>query len=195
MQKQDEAREGFLSICESLGVRREESWIIVHLSIYGRSSVKDISYGIPSVSRRWLNELLQKMISRKAVSPDGNDGRRAFYKLNLNNSSIESLTRGFRTRDRKIRRSRKTRRSENEWKLLVMGEIEKMDNGSFEVKRSELVRALSKTGVSDSRLSQIIGKLIKEKRIEKLKGRGYACYKPIKRPGQEASDPNGDQRD
>ena len=189
LDKQDEAREEFLSICESLGVRREESWIIVHLSIYGRSSVKDISYGIPSVSRRWLNELLQKMIARKAISPDGNDGRRAFYKLNLDNSSIESLTSGFRTRDRKARRSRKTRRSENEWKLLVMGEIEKLDNGSFEVKRSELVRALSKTRVSDSRLSQIIGKLIKDKRIERLKGRGYACYKPIMRPAdQETSE-------
>ena len=178
LQKQDEAREGFLSICESLGVRREESWIIVHLSIYGRSSVKEINTAVSNVSSRWINELLQQMVSRRAITRDGNDGRRVLYNLNLENPSIDRLTAGFRTRDRKTRSSTKIRRSEEEWKRLVLNEIDELDSSS--VRRAELANALSRTGISDSRLSQIIGKLIDERIIQRLRGRGFACYKRIK---------------
>ena len=169
--KEDESKEKFDSICKSLGVKDEERRIIEFLSYNERSSVTEISHYIPEISRRWVIELLMRMVSRKAVLLDGKLGKHALYKLNLDNEAIDSLTSGFR------RWGRKTRRTESEWKSLVMTEIENPKDGGFEILRPDLVKALSKTKISDARLSQIIGKLIEENRVEKLQGRGFACYK------------------
>ena len=151
----------FEAICIVLGAERRMN-ILKHLSINEKASVTDIQESESSMSRRWLQDTLTMMVDEGVLCEHSRSGKRIYYMLNPENSTVMEMTAGFR------KRARARRRPSEE----LLDEVRKHMGSQVQCSRKNLAEALSELGISNSRLSQLIRILIDDGEIERMDAQG-----------------------